>query len=77
MYSVEILRDLFGRGKSSSVETSRKMGRSDSFIANYLSTKRVPNTDLFAEILDALGYDLIMRDRGTGEETIVGLPRQD
>lgn len=75
MSSVEIIRDLFGRGKASTIDVSRQIGRSDGFIANYISTKRAPSTDLFAEIVDALGYDLIMRNRETGEETIIKPPK--
>ncbi len=76
MHALQIMRELFGRGRKSAVETSRKMGRSDGYISRYVSGKVVPGVDVFAEILDTCGYDLLMRNRETGEETTIEPPEE-
>lgn len=55
---------------------SRAMNRSESFLANYLSTGRIPNLELMAEIADATGHDLIVRNRDTGLEILIDPPER-
>lgn len=68
MTAVELLKEMFGAGKLSTVDTSRKMGRSRAFLSTYTTRGNEPRVGLFAEILDAIGYDLIVRKRDDGSE---------
>lgn len=56
------------------VKLSQKLGRSDFFISNYISSGRLPRVELLAEICDATDYDLLVRNRTTGREIIIDPP---
>ena len=71
MTAVEVLRAFFGAGKLSTVDVSLKMGRNRSFLSAYLTRGNEPKVGLFAEILDVIGYDLLMRKRDDGTEIIL------
>ena len=71
---VRVLADDYGISR---IELSRKLGRSDFFISNYISTGRLPRIELLAEICDATGHDLLVRNRTTGREIIIDPPRKD
>ena len=82
MRTRELLTKLFVGRKSpySPTETSLKMGRGRGFIARYVYDKKrdsVPNTDLLAEILDVIGWDLLTRNRSTKEEIIIDPPKNE
>lgn len=55
---------------------SQKMGRSKLYIGSYLSKKQKPNIELMAEIGDATGHDLLVRNRTTGREIIIDPPEK-
>ena len=71
MKGAEVLQSLFGRGKNSTVEASEKMGKSRGFIGSYVTKGNIPKLDTAAAILDAIDYDLVIRNRETGEEIII------
>lgn len=74
MQANEILRSLFGRGKASTVKTSLKLGKERSYVGRNISRGSTPQTDTYARIVDAIGYDLLLRNRETGEEIIIDPP---
>lgn len=50
---------------------SKAMGKSPLYIGGLLSRGSVPKTDTMATIMDAAGYDLLVRRRSDGEEFII------
>jgi len=49
-------------------DISRKMGREQSYIATIFAKSAIPRTSTYSEILDACGFDLIVRRRDDGSE---------
>lgn len=76
MQARDLLRYMFRSMPFEQRATSLKMGRSREFISNYVSTKRVPNLELTAEIMDAIDYDVVIRDRFSGKEIIIDPPEK-
>lgn len=62
---------MFGRGKISTVKTSIAMGKSRSYLSNHITYNLGMRVDTFANLCDAIGYDLVMRNQETGNEIIV------
>lgn len=77
MQAQEVLRHFFGKGRMSTIEVSKKMGKSRSYLSNYLSTGRVPSLELTAEIMDAIDNDVVIRDRSTGQEIPIDPPQHE
>lgn len=50
---------------------SRHLGKSDAYISALLSRGNIPSAVLFCKISNLCGYDVIVRNRVTGEETII------
>lgn len=71
-----MLKSLFGRGELSTVETSLKMGRSRGYLSSYIARGNEPGITLMAEICDAIGYDLLIRNRNDGTEIIIDPPKK-
>ena len=71
MTANEIIPSLFGHGKNSTVKASERMGKSRGFISTYLSKGHIPKVDTMVEILDAIGYDVAIISRESGEITII------
>ena len=59
------------------VSISQRLGRSNNYLSSHTARKSTPKADTLAEIVDACGYDLLMRNRETGEETIIDPPKKD
>jgi len=76
MQAIDFIKENFGRGKFSAYKTSQEIKRSPSYIGSIISHDATPRTDVFALILDAVGFDLIVRNRKTGEETIIDPPTE-
>lgn len=53
---------------------SKDMGRKRAFLSTYLATDRVPSVELMAEVCDASGHDLIVRNRETLKEMVLDPP---
>ena len=77
MTTNEIFELLFGEGKLSTTEISLKMNHSTGYLSKYRYRKSVPSTDVMARIMDAVDYDLLIRNRTTGEEILVDPDRHD
>lgn len=56
---------------------SRDMGRTRIFLSSYISRGRLPSIELMAEIADATGHDLLLRNRRTKNEIIIDPPGHD
>lgn len=50
---------------------SKAMGKSTLYIGAMLSRGSVPKTDTMATIMDAAGFDLLVRSRDDGTEFII------
>lgn len=77
MQAKNVLGHFFGKGKMSTIEVSQKMGKSRSFLSNYLSTGKVPSLELTADIMDAIDNDVLIRNRSTGEEIPIDPPKRE
>lgn len=76
MRASDFVRGVLGMGNLSQQEVSRRIGRNEKFIANYLSSGRAPSIELAAEIANAVGCDLIVYSRETGHEEIIEPPER-
>ena len=56
---------------------SMEMGRSRAFLSSYITKRQVPSVELVAEIADATGHDLLLRNRETGNEIIIDPPSHE
>jgi hypothetical protein len=74
MQANEAMRALFGRGKASAIDASFKIGKKRNYISGTISRGSTPQADTYAMIMDAIGYDLLLRNRETGEEIIIDPP---
>lgn len=59
------------------IAISESLGRSRGYLASYIANKRTPNIRLLAELGNELGYDLLVRNRETGDEIIIDPPKED
>ena len=66
MQADKVLREIIAREGLSPTRVSVEMGHARNYINTFYSTKRMPQVDTMAAILDACGYDLqaISRDDG-------------
>ena len=76
MRSDEYIRAISRSSGLSQYELSKRMGRSKSYVSVYLANGISPRIGLAAEIADAAGCDLLVRNRETGEEEIVEPPER-
>ena len=65
-----------GSGKSMQ-SISLEMNRVRTYLANTIKKQAVPRADILAEIADTCGYDLILRNRSSGDEIIIDPPRRE
>ena len=52
-------------------DISRTLGREQSYVGTIIAKGNVPSTSNYASILDVCGFDLIMRRRDDGTETLI------
>ena len=50
---------------------SRNLGKSTNYIGVMITNANVPKVDTFAKIADSCGWDLLARNRTTGEEIVI------
>ena len=74
MQAIEFIKSQFGRGKHSTIEAAKRIDKHQTFISDFISKNRIPRVDSFSLILRSIGFDLIARNRETGEETIIDPP---
>lgn len=70
----EIIKAVVSDSGYSQRQISLSIGRKQHYIASYISKERVPSIELMAEISDACGCDLIVRNRNNGNEYIIDPP---
>lgn len=58
-------------GKSR-IQVSSELGRSRNYITNYFVNDMNPGADTLAQIADVCGWDMVLRNRSTGEEIPIG-----
>lgn len=76
MRAEDVLRAMVDDCDLPYMQISKKIGRSKLYIGSYLSKKQKPNIELMAEIGDATGHDLLVRNRETGREIIIDPPEK-
>lgn len=77
MQAKDIIRGIVGDAGMTITQASVKAGRSQLFLSSYASRGRIPSVELMAEICDATGHDLLIRNRKTGREIIIDPPTKD
>ena len=77
MQSNEILRAICEDAGLPMSRVSTLAGRSNLYIARYMSDKKSPGTNVLAEICDVTGHDLIVRNRETGREIVIDPPKKE
>ena len=69
------LRTVISNGGMPKATLSVSMGKAYTFINTTISRGSIPKTDTFAQIADACGYDLLLRQRSTNDEIIIDPPK--
>ena len=65
---------VMSRSGLSKVELSESLGKKRTYVSTMIYKNRVPKTDTFAWIANACGWDLLTRNRETGEEIVIDPP---
>ena len=74
MQAKEVIRAMIEDSGISQRQVSLSMGRSGHFISSVLGNGRMPNIELMAEMADSAGFDLVLRNRHTGNEIQIDPP---
>ena len=53
------------------VEISKLIGKHPNQVSAMITNKNLPRTDTFANIANVCGWDLLARNRTTGEEIVI------
>jgi len=53
------------------VKISESLGKRRNYVNTIMTKATVPQTDTFAKIADSCGWDLLARNRTTGEEIVI------
>ena len=53
------------------VKISESLGKRRNYVNTIMAKATVPQTDTFAKVADVCGWDLLARNRTTGEEIII------
>ena len=64
------------KGNMSNVAVSKLMGKNDNYVSMIIAGRSIGSQPM-VDILDALGYDTIARNRETREETRISPSRED
>lgn len=76
MQAKQIIRAIVDDSGIPMTRISKAMGRSTLFIGRYVSRQVPPGSELLAEICDATGHDLLVRNRTTGREIVIDPPER-
>lgn len=77
MQSEDIVREVVSDSGKSMYRVSLDMGKSRLYIAQVVHARRLPTIRTMAEICDATGHDLLVRNRTTGREIIIDPPEKE
>ena len=71
------IREVVSDSGKSMYRVSLDMGRSKLYIGQAVSSGQIPTIKTMAEICDATGHDLLVRNRETGREIVIDPPKKD
>jgi len=74
MQADKVLKTILEKEGITTIQASRKMGRSDGYLSATIAKKASPRVDIMADICDALDYDLLVRSREDGFELYIDPP---
>lgn len=77
MQSEDIVREVVSDSGKSMYRVSLDMGKSKLYMAQVVHAGRLPTIRTMAEICDATGHDLLVRNRTTGREIIIDPPEKE
>lgn len=77
MQAYEVLRELLKTSTLSARAISRKIGRSENYLAVLLAKKYDPLTTTMTRILDVMDCDLLVRSRTNGREYTIAPPPEE
>lgn len=77
MDSSEVIKAVVEDSELSMYAVSGLMGRSRLYIGQAVSAKRIPTIRTMAEICEATGHDLLIRNRKTGREITIDPPKKE
>lgn len=76
MQSEDLVREVVSDSGKSMYRVSLDMGKSKLYIAQVVHANRLPTIRTMAEICDATGHDLLVRNRETGREIVIDPPER-
>lgn len=56
---------------------SKVLGKSAAYVGATIARGSIPRVDTYATILNACGYDLLLRKRSDGAEIVIDPPSED
>lgn len=74
MQANEVIRAMVKDSGIAQTTVSLSMGRRQNYVASYISRKRIPSIELMAEMADSAGFDLVLRNRHSGNEIQIDPP---
>ena len=77
MEPIKIARHVVRSSGLSDKKAANKAGRGDRGFDPYIYEQHEPSLSVLATICDACEYDLLVRNRNTGEETIIDSPGKE
>lgn len=72
----EAIRAMIAESGKNAVAVSTEMGRSRNYIGSSANRNQNMGTETLAEICDACGYDLVIRNTSSGAEFVVDVPER-
>ena len=76
MKAENAIKEVVGDSGKSMYRVSLDMGRSKLYIARAVNVNQTPTIRTMAEICDATGHDLLVRNRTTGREIVIDPPER-
>lgn len=73
----KVFNTIIGRTRLKKIDISHSLGMNNNYINNIITKRAIPRADTFAKIIDVCGWDLLVRNRETGEEMRIDPPGTD
>lgn len=77
MQARNIIKAIVDDSDKTMYRISLDMGRSKLFIGRYVNRQVPPGCELLAEICEATGHELVVRNKTTGQEIIIDPPDKE
>lgn len=74
MRADKVLKAILAKEGISSIQASRKIGKSDAYLSSIIAKGTSPGVSTMAGICDVLDYDLLVRSRNDGFELTIDPP---